>query len=234
MKKILNLLFLLILIINGYSQNTEQLKIELEYLKNEKKVLGQKIIEISNSISVLEMKIEKEILQSINKGFICNIKTSAPIRLKSNPKPNGNVIEIIPKKKLITVLEYSGDSYWKISYKETVGYIHDVAIVQTDEMIIIKNEYVKKTKESKSQRQNESKTNRKEFLVKKYGVYQANNILKGKVVIGMTKEMVVEAIGNPDDKNISKGTWGVHEQWVYEKNDLYVYFENGKLTSIQE
>ena len=37
----------------------------------------------------------------------------------------------------------------------------------------------------------------------------------------------------PEDKNRSVGSWGIHEQWVYRSYDLYVYFENGILTSWQ-
>jgi len=52
----------------------------------------------------------------------------------------------------------------------------------------------------------------------------------------MTKEMCKESWGEPDDINVSIGSWGRHEQWVYEHkyiSDSYLYFENGKLTTIQ-
>ena len=49
----------------------------------------------------------------------------------------------------------------------------------------------------------------------------------------MTDKMARESIGYPDDINSSVGSWGTHEQWVYEKKDLYLYFENGILTSFQ-
>ena len=50
----------------------------------------------------------------------------------------------------------------------------------------------------------------------------------------MTKEMVIESIGKPDDINRTVGSWGVHEQWVYDKRGLYIYFKNGKVTSFQD
>jgi hypothetical protein len=62
--------------------------------------------------------------------------------------------------------------------------------------------------------------------------------------IGMTKEQVIDLLGYPNDKNRSVGSWGVHEQWVYEPYSKYssyshidvkyLYFENGILTSYQE
>ena len=48
----------------------------------------------------------------------------------------------------------------------------------------------------------------------------------------MTDEMAVVALGSPKDINRSVGSWGTHEQWVYDGE--YLYFENGKLTSWQD
>ena len=50
----------------------------------------------------------------------------------------------------------------------------------------------------------------------------------------MTDDMARESVGKPDDINRSTGSWGVHEQWVYSQRKLYLYFENGKLTSTQD
>lgn len=53
------------------------------------------------------------------------------------------------------------------------------------------------------------------------------------VTIGMTKQEVLDSIwGEPEDINTSTGIWGVHEQWIY-GNGNYLYFENGRLTAIQ-
>lgn len=57
-------------------------------------------------------------------------------------------------------------------------------------------------------------------------------ILAGHVVIGMSKEMVRASLGEPIDVNRSVGSWGTHEQWVYDA--LYVYVENGIVTSWQD
>lgn len=73
----------------------------------------------------------------------------------------------------------------------------------------------------------------KASLIKKYGKSNADKILKGIVSIGFTKEMCIESWGNPKDINSTTGTYGKHEQWVY-SYDRYLYFENGKLTTIQD
>lgn len=59
-----------------------------------------------------------------------------------------------------------------------------------------------------------------------------NLIRQGRIRIGMSKDACTLSLGEPDDINTSRGSWGVHEQWVYPNK--YVYFENGKLSAIQE
>jgi len=63
-----------------------------------------------------------------------------------------------------------------------------------------------------------------------------NDILKGLIRIGMTKEQATASWGRPQDINRSVGSWGVHEQWIYGEfpHSTYVYFDNGKLTSWQD
>lgn len=52
--------------------------------------------------------------------------------------------------------------------------------------------------------------------------------------IGMTKaEAEVSTWGKPNKINKTTTAYGVSEQWVY-SNNRYLYFDNGKLTSIQE
>ena len=60
-----------------------------------------------------------------------------------------------------------------------------------------------------------------------------NLIRHEKIRIGMSKDACKLSWGEPDDINTSRGSWGIHEQWVYSRN-RYVYFDNGKLTAIQE
>ena len=74
--------------------------------------------------------------------------------------------------------------------------------------------------------------NRYNYLVKRYGNSNADLIISGKVKVGMSKQAAKESWGEPDDINTTTGSYGTHEQWVY-GNGNYLYFENGKLTAIQ-
>lgn len=60
-------------------------------------------------------------------------------------------------------------------------------------------------------------------------------IRQGRVRMGMTAAQVRLSWGEPDAINRSSGSWGVHEQWVYgtDIQRQYLYFENGRLTSVQ-
>ena len=72
----------------------------------------------------------------------------------------------------------------------------------------------------------------KKSMYKKFGPKWASKILKGKIAIGMDREMVIASWGDPESKNRTVGSWGVHEQWVY--GSTYLYFEDGILKSFQD
>ena len=68
-------------------------------------------------------------------------------------------------------------------------------------------------------------------MIRKYGSYNGNLIIQGKVKLGFTKQMCKEAWGEPESINTSSGSWGTHEQWVYGLGS-YLYFEGNRLTAI--
>lgn len=73
----------------------------------------------------------------------------------------------------------------------------------------------------------------KNHLIKKFGKKNANLILDGQVQIGFTKEMCIEAWGEPYDINRTITGYGTLEQWVYGIG-TYLYFEGNVLTGIQD
>lgn len=61
-------------------------------------------------------------------------------------------------------------------------------------------------------------------------------VLGKKVRIGMNATEARFAWGEPSSINRTVNTWGVSEQWVYRTgsyNASYLYFDNGRLTTIQ-
>ena len=69
-------------------------------------------------------------------------------------------------------------------------------------------------------------------IIQKYGNKYGKLICEGKVCLNMTKEMCLEAWGEPlyINSTIVKGL--THEQWVYGWHN-YLYFDNNVLTAIQ-
>ena len=73
---------------------------------------------------------------------------------------------------------------------------------------------------------------RRNKILAKYGERYGNLIIKGRVIIGMTKQQCIDAWGQPQYINRTTTALIVYEQWVY--SGKYLYFENDKLTTIQD
>jgi len=116
----------------------------------------------------------------------------------------------------VKLYEYFGNGYWSVICDSISGYTNDVYIINNKDMRKVEEDYIY------------------EKHKKKYGVGTAYKIRFNLLEIGMTPEIVRLSIGRPDDINKSTSSYGVHEQWVYEDEDMYLYFENGKLKSWQE
>lgn len=58
-----------------------------------------------------------------------------------------------------------------------------------------------------------------------------SKIVKREISRDMTREQVMMSWGKPYKINSDTGSWGTHEQWVY--NSSFLYFENGFLRSWQ-
>lgn len=128
--------------------------------------------------------------------------------------------------------------WWKIVDKGgDVGFVMNVNLLVTDENILEYrkeklDEHIKSENIEAARKKKEAEEKRYKSLVEKYSKTTADRLLKGTIRIGDTKEMVIEARDKPSDINRSVGSWGVHEQWVYP--NIYLYFENGKLTGWQD
>ncbi len=86
-----------------------------------------------------------------------------------------------------------------------------------------------KIREIKQQKEREIR-NRKN--IEDFGKYYGKLVNEGKVQIGMSTKMCRAAWGAPDDINRTVTKYGTSEQWVYGIGS-YLYFEDGKLTAIQ-
>jgi hypothetical protein len=118
---------------------------------------------------------------------------------------------------------YTKTNLWDAKYKGVLGTIDDELLKINDDLTRFQKTFI--YQEAKAD------------LIKKYGVKYGTQIANRQVSIGMTRKMFDEVYDKPTTVNRSVGTWGVHEQLVYEKSNgksEYFYFENGKLTSWQD
>ncbi|MGY3214717.1 hypothetical protein [Mucilaginibacter sp. HD30] len=123
----------------------------------------------------------------------------------------------------VTLHTYSvSTKLWQATYKGIKGTLKDTLLAKSYKVIGFKNIFIDQDFRS--------------TMIKKYGKFYGTDLSKGTISLGMTAKMVREVYPKPDNINRTVGSWGVHEQWVYDKGDKseYLYFENGKLTSWQD
>lgn len=90
----------------------------------------------------------------------------------------------------------------------------------------------KVNREAKTRETKAKETARREKIIKLYGANSAA-ILNHEVRLSWTKQMCIESWGRPKEINKTIVAGSVNEQWVYTIKK-YLYFENEKLTGIQE
>ena len=91
----------------------------------------------------------------------------------------------------------------------------------------------KKAREDRLLQEQKEEQEYYQMLVRKYGKTNAKLIKEGEVRIGFTKEMCIEAWGEPEYINTSTTANGKIEQWV-DGWFSYLYFKGNKLVTIQD
>lgn len=218
-------------------------EVKIEKLEKKKIELVSKISLLQDSVKAITNEIERiksrEILLKISDSALVGyVRKNAYI--KKSPKVLAEIIHQQKERNKAIVLDYS-NSYIGACIGEICGYISEVWFEKTDEIkdfIRIKKQEaedlrnLKIEQELKAERDELAKQKKK--YIRKYGEKVYKELIEGYIWIGMSKEMAIISRGYPSDINRSVGSWGVHEQWVYGNNGVYLYFENGKLSSWQD
>ena len=151
-------------------------------------------------------------------------------KIKKAASPLGELIIRLNEDKEVVIMDYK-DGYFAVCADSICGYMNDFWIKKDDKI----NEFIE-TKETEEKELNAKKKKaeyaelQKEYI-KKYGQKTYNKLRKGDYWIGMTTAMAGISLGSPKKVNSTVGSWGDHEQWVYDNFNLY--FEDGILTSYQ-
>lgn len=204
-----------------FSQSISIIESQIDSLKKKKNGLENELELVINEISRLEQKkLSKIKEEKFDKGV--PVYTKVPTHLYENRGTWYKTLAIIPKSTAILAYDFK-NNYYFVEYDTLNGFVFTMDVETLEQ----KSERLEIEKKQNLQRSNE--LNR---LVQKYGKINGKKIYEGKIWLGMTKEMVIESWGEPDEINRSVGSWGIHEQLVY--GNQYLYIRDNKLSSWQD
>lgn len=223
-----------------YSQDIGELERTLDSLNREFKVISMKVDSLEKEKQLLENQITKAnlLIETLSAGLNPNLRIEATAdigaKVRAEPKSNSTILKDIPIGKKLIITNFFENNYLGAYYEGVNGYVSKNAIVMNPEVASLIRYHDTQKKKINTERLLEiEKSNPKlAKLIRRFGEENAYKILKNEFWIGMTQNMAIESLGKPNDINSSKGSWGTHEQWVY-RNGLYLYFEDGILTSYQ-
>lgn len=129
-----------------------------------------------------------------------------------------------------SLIEFGGDGVW-LMYNESKDKIDEAIRKHNENKLPYMSKYytskekaLKATEDSLKQKEYEEKVERE----------KDNELSSSVPKVGMSASDVRKTKwGEPDKINKDTYSWGTTEQWVYD-NKGYVYFENGKVTSVSE
>lgn len=236
-----NLITLLLMLFISNFTNAQNTNDEINLLVKKISKFNTDILSLKDSIKNVELNIEKlkskEVLKTIKDSTIIAIALKDG-KIKKEPSVFSDIILTLNNDSEILVTDYV-DDYFKVCFNSVCGYIHDVWVKNNDKVAELKefkiNEKEKLLKIKEEKRISQVKKYNKEQEnrdIKKYGKSIYEKLKKGYYWTGMTDKMALISLGNPNDINRSVGSWGTHEQWVY-NDGFYCYFENGILKSYQ-
>ena len=96
----------------------------------------------------------------------------------------------------------------------------------------VKREQEQNKQDKVKREQEQNKQEQRRVYLKAKFPKNYENILNHKYWIGMTKEMLIASIGEPQDINRTITKYSTQEQWVYSTG--YFYFDGSILTTIQD
>jgi hypothetical protein len=223
MKKLIIVIVLIIVATNLKAQDIKLLNYRIDslntvLLENEKQNdLLRKEID-----SIMELRNKVLFKSEGGETYVCFMNTSL-YETASIDK----VLAKIKSGNKISVIEDLDGSYYKAIFNNITGYVFKTSFEPETE--IIERQRLKEEEERKKQ---EAKIEKRKNLIAKYGKTKGQKIIDGRIWIGMTKEMLIDSWGEPDDINRTVGSFGVHEQCIY--GNSYVYLEDGILTTWQD
>lgn len=214
---------------------------------NELKELIEKQTSIESRILILEDSL-KAIKKQVNHLESANIRKLAKdstliglvynnAKIKSSPEPHGELIYTLNEGEQVYILDYQ-DKYFGVCSDNYCGFMSEIWVQKNEQIEHFMSEKNKEAYqlEKLKQEQEKKKVAKEQAILdkkyrEKYGKETFQKLQNGYYWLGMSKEMAIISLGYPSKINKTVGSWGVHEQWVYNNKNLY--FKNGILDSFQ-
>ena len=208
---------------------------------------GQTKQEIEKKMSEIDITIDS--LESVKRDYKKQLDSISHAKLLGSTSDTDEILIAVSKNGIIKDYpNIKGKEIAKVRRRQRVKYLgqmeNDHAFVTNDTIIgwmsddiinmISSTEYSNESINMEIEKSREKRTATIIELTKLYGLEAAEKIVDGRYWIGMTDKMCKQSLGKPNDINRDVGAWGVHEQWIYERKGLYIYFENGYCTSYQD
>ena len=224
----------------GQSESTLMLKHKIDSLESLIKYNESRILVLNQSNESLNKTLgpllneykERMLKEKGGEMYICVLGTLL------YEKPDGgkskSQIKTGNKVKVIEVHE----NYYKVYFDSDSGYVNKAGFksvnqIEQENNSIMQNQIAESERIKRYEMQREIELEEKRInLIKKYGESIGRKIFQEEIWIGMSSEMVLDSQGRPKDINKTVGSWGIHEQWIYD-NNTYLYLENGRLTNWQ-
>jgi hypothetical protein len=118
------------------------------------------------------------------------------------------------------------------SPEEFMAAISDYLGGSPEERQRIKTEQAERLAAERERQFAEQERQRTDTCIKGLSLEEAALVRERKLRLGMSEAGLMCSWGDPSSVNRSVGSWGVHKQFVYGR--VYVYVENGKVTSWQD
>jgi hypothetical protein len=230
------------------NQDIENLQKEITRLENEIKIKTDSLNELKTKIKHLQNQEYLSKFKPKGDELVMNASLIMDGKLRKSSSPMSNIITNLNKNDIVKLTDYQ-DEYWVVNKEQYFGYLSEMYINETEEIVIFKEELIRLNEEYRIRKENEEiekirldaeketalqkeKYNEhRQKILSKFGKETGQKLLDGYYWIGMTDKMAKISLGEPRSINRSVGAWGVHEQWVY--YSMYLYFENGILSSYQ-
>ena len=256
---LVSILFLALFVVVAFGtetpqQNTARIEAKIDSLQSLRGVLADSLALTDSAIAGLrgDLAIEK-ICQVEDSTVFANVCVVGGYAYEL-PDPTSKKIRVAPQAS-VRVFGYT-QPFFAIEYEGKTLFIEPPYMATNPELerMIVAAEQAEAEKLKKAAREERKRRDadrrlmelqlqkeqerreqaRRDKLVKTYGKIVADKILAGEIWIGMSDSLAKESLGSPTEINRRVSAYGVSEQWVYRTLDMYLYFENGTLTSWQE